>query len=153
GIAAHVLAVRDGCAPDQCSAFGWLRDPSRIKSNLAERAFDARVKTYSASWPAAGTRGVASTVPSPLPGAAAKGPDHLHLPSPSLDPAGEYHDCRTACCAAAAPRYDRRRRVRAANATATATAGGLASASAAERPSRPPGADAACSGPITRSIF
>jgi hypothetical protein len=86
GIAAHVLAVRDGCAPDQCSAFGWLRDPSRIKSNLAERAFDARVKTYSASWPAAGTRGVASTVPSPLPGAAAKVPNNLYFPSASSIP-------------------------------------------------------------------
>jgi hypothetical protein len=86
GIAAHVLAVRDGCTPDQCSAFVWLRDPGSIKVNLAERTFDARLKTYSASWPAAGTRGVASNVTSPPPGAAAKVPSNLYFPSASSIP-------------------------------------------------------------------
>src|SRR5262249_59825817 len=61
GIVAHVLAVRDGCAPDQCSAFAWLGDTSRIKVNLAERPFDARIRTYAADWSAAGARALAST--------------------------------------------------------------------------------------------
>ena len=81
GIVAHVLAVRDGCAPDQCSAFAWLRDTSRINVNLAERPFEARVKTYAASWPAVASRGVASTPPSPAPSAAAKVPNNLYFPS------------------------------------------------------------------------
>src|SRR6516225_1457014 len=81
GIAAHVLAVRDGCAPDQCSAFGWLRDTSRINVNLAERPFEARLKTYAANWLAGGSREVASTPPSPAPSAAAKVPNNLYFPS------------------------------------------------------------------------
>ena len=81
GIVAHVLATRDGCAPDQCSAFAWLGDTSRIKVNLAERPFDARIRTYAADWPAAGARALASTPPSPAPSAAAKAPNNLYFPS------------------------------------------------------------------------
>jgi hypothetical protein len=86
GIVAHVLAVRDGCTPDQCSAFVWLRDTSRINVNLVERPFDARVKTHSASWPTAGGRGVASNPPSPAPGVAARVPNNLYFPSASSIP-------------------------------------------------------------------
>jgi len=86
GVVAHVLAVRDGCAPDQCRAFAWLGDTSRIKVNLAERPFDARIKTYAASWPAAGGRALASTPPSPAPSAAAKVPNNLYFPSATSIP-------------------------------------------------------------------
>jgi hypothetical protein len=86
GVVAHVLAVRDGCAPDQCSAFAWLGDTSRIKVNLAERPFDARINTYAASWPAAGSRALASTPPSPAPSAAAKVPNNLYFPSATSIP-------------------------------------------------------------------
>src|SRR5215467_14330855 len=85
GIVAHVLAVRDGCVPDQCSAFAWLRDTSRINVNFAERPFEARVKTYAATWPAVGGRGVASTPPSPAPSAAAK-TNNLYFPSATSIP-------------------------------------------------------------------
>src|SRR5215471_3998456 len=100
GVVAHVLAVRDGCAPDQCSAFAWLGDTTRIKVNLAERPFDARINTYAASWPAAG--------------------------------------------AAAAPGYDRRRRVHAADA-ATPAANEVPGAPAVERRTRARCAGVACS--------
>ena len=86
GVVAHVLAVRDGCAPDQCSAFAWLGDTTRIKVNLAERPFDARINTYAASWPAAGGRALASTPPSPAPSAAAKVPNNLYFPSATSIP-------------------------------------------------------------------
>jgi hypothetical protein len=86
GVVAHVLAVRDGCAPDQCRAFAWLGDTSRIKVNLAERPFDARIKTYAASWPATGGRALASTPPSPAPSAAAKVPNNLFFPSATSIP-------------------------------------------------------------------
>src|SRR5262245_10089751 len=86
GIVAHVLAVRDGCAPDQCSAFAWLRDTSRINVNLAERPFDARINTYAANRPAAGGRALASTPPSPAPSAAAKAPNNLYFPSATSIP-------------------------------------------------------------------
>jgi hypothetical protein len=86
GVVAHVLAVRDGCAPDQCRAFAWLGDTSRIKVNLAERPFDARIKTYAAGWPAVGGRALASTPPSPAPTAAAKVPNNLYFPSATSIP-------------------------------------------------------------------
>lgn len=86
GIVAHVLAVRDGCTPGRCGAFTWLRDPTRINANLAERPFEARVKSYSASWPAAGGRAMVSSAPSPPPGAAAKVPNNLYFPSASSIP-------------------------------------------------------------------
>jgi hypothetical protein len=86
GVVAHVLAVRDGCAPDQCRAFAWLGETSRIKINLAERPFDARIKTYAASWPAAGGRALASTPASPAPNVAAKVPNNLYFPSATSIP-------------------------------------------------------------------
>jgi hypothetical protein len=86
GVVAHVLALRDGCAPDQCRAFAWLGDTSRIKVNLAERPFDARIKTYAASWPPAGGRALASTPPSPAPSVAAKVPNSLFFPSATSIP-------------------------------------------------------------------
>jgi hypothetical protein len=86
GIVAHVLAVRDGCTPERCSAFVWLGDTVRINVNLAERPFEARVKTHSASWPAAASRGVASNPPSPAPGVAAKVPSNLYFPSAASIP-------------------------------------------------------------------
>src|SRR6516225_2869496 len=86
GVVAHVLAVRDGCTPDQCRAFAWLGGTSRIKVNLAERPFDARIKTYAASWPAAGGRALASTPASPAPSAAAKVPNNLYFPSATSIP-------------------------------------------------------------------
>src|SRR5262252_8335931 len=86
GVVAHVLAVRDGCAPDQCSAFAWLGDSSRIKVNLAERPFDARINTYAASWPATAGRALASTPASPAPSAAARVPNNLYFPSATSIP-------------------------------------------------------------------
>ena len=86
GIVAHVLAARDGCTADQCSAFAWLEDTSRIKVHLAERPFDSRLKTYSASWPPPGSRAVATSVPSSTPGAAARVPNNLYFPSASSIP-------------------------------------------------------------------
>jgi hypothetical protein len=88
GIAAHVLALRDGCTADRCGAFALLQDTSRISANLVERPFDAQVKRYAAAWPAAGTKPVASNVPAPAPapGAATKLPGNLYFPSASSIP-------------------------------------------------------------------
>jgi hypothetical protein len=90
GIAAHVLALRDGCTADRCGAFALLQDTSRISANLVERRFDAQVKRYAAAWPAAGTKPVASNVPPAAPapalGAATKLPGNLYFPSASSIP-------------------------------------------------------------------
>lgn len=86
GIVAHVLAIRDGCTPDRCSAFAWLRDASQIKLNLAQQPFETRLKSLAASWPAAASGGVASRAPPPAPTAAAKPPNNLYFPSASSIP-------------------------------------------------------------------
>jgi hypothetical protein len=90
GIAAHVLALREGCTADRCGAFALLQDTSRISANLVERRFDAQVKRYAATWPAAGTKPVASNVPpatpAPAAGVATKLPGNLYFPSASSIP-------------------------------------------------------------------
>jgi hypothetical protein len=50
GIAAHVLAVRDGCTAEKCAAFALLQDVDTLKANLKVRAFDTYVARYAAGW-------------------------------------------------------------------------------------------------------
>ncbi|HZS63249.1 MAG TPA: hypothetical protein VFA53_01940 [Xanthobacteraceae bacterium] len=50
GIVAHVLAVRDGCTPQQCQAFALFRDANAVKANLQSQAYEARVSRYAAGW-------------------------------------------------------------------------------------------------------
>ena len=50
GIAAHVLAVRDGCTAERCAAFALLGDASAIKANLKAQVFDQYVSRYAADW-------------------------------------------------------------------------------------------------------
>lgn len=50
GIAAHVLAVRDGCTAEKCGAFAFLLDSATLKANLKVHAFDTYVARYAAAW-------------------------------------------------------------------------------------------------------
>jgi hypothetical protein len=50
GIAAHVLAVRDGCTAEKCAAFTMLHDATTLKANFKVRAFDGYVARYAAAW-------------------------------------------------------------------------------------------------------
>jgi hypothetical protein len=50
GIAAHVLAVREGCTSEKCAAFSMLDDAATLKANFKVRAFDAYVARYAAVW-------------------------------------------------------------------------------------------------------
>jgi hypothetical protein len=50
GIAAHVLAVRDGCTAERCAAFALLGDADVIKSNLKAQVFNQYVSRYAADW-------------------------------------------------------------------------------------------------------
>ncbi len=65
GIAAHVLAVRDGCNADRCAAFAGLNDANVIKSNLKAQIFDQYVSRYAANWdkPAGGTQTPVAVAP------------------------------------------------------------------------------------------
>jgi hypothetical protein len=118
GVAAHVLAERDGCAPDRCAAFALLKDPGGVRANLAERPFEALVKRYAAAWPAANGRPVASNSP-PVAAATSsaappKAPNNLYFPSSNSIPpvnimtsepaAPAPHDTTGASAAPAPPR-------------------------------------------------
>jgi hypothetical protein len=95
GIAAHVLAVRDGCTAERCDAFALLGDTNVIKSNLKAQVFDQYVSRYAASWNKnAATAPVADRLPGAmapvaiLPEAPAKAPvpDKYDLPSSASIP-------------------------------------------------------------------
>lgn len=79
GLAAHVLATRDGCTADACAAFALLRDTGALKANLRVHAFDAYVARYAAAWSKsdAKTEPVAEkqpAAPAPVPVASATAP-------------------------------------------------------------------------------
>jgi hypothetical protein len=95
GIAAHVLAVRDGCTAERCDTFALLGDTNVIKSNLKAQVFDQYVSRYAANWNKnAATAPVADRLPGAmapvaiLPEAPAKAPvpDKYDLPSSASIP-------------------------------------------------------------------
>jgi hypothetical protein len=67
GIAAHVLASRDGCTADRCAAFTMLRDSSALKANLRVRAYNEYVARHATAWnsgtPAAERQPPVATMP------------------------------------------------------------------------------------------
>ena len=50
GLAAHVLALRDGCTAERCAAFALLGDAEVVKANLKAQVFDQYVSRYAADW-------------------------------------------------------------------------------------------------------
>jgi len=78
GIAAHVLATRDGCTPEKCDAFGWVVDASALKANLRGQVFDQYVSRYAEKWN--------ETAPQPKAPAVSQGPAALP-PVASMAPA------------------------------------------------------------------
>ena len=81
-----MVARRRNVACSRC-----CRTPAESSANLAERVFDARLKTYAAAWPASGGRPVASNAPpaaAPQPMAATgpRVPNNLYFPSSSSIP-------------------------------------------------------------------
>ncbi|MBN9052098.1 MAG: hypothetical protein J0H78_21780 [Rhizobiales bacterium] len=77
GIAAHVLATRDGCNPDLCAAFALVGDASTLKSNLRSRVFAQYVERHRATWSAP-----EKTTPSEPAVSAAPGSDAMAAATP-----------------------------------------------------------------------
>lgn len=50
GIAAHVLAIRDGCTAENCAAFAWVEDASALKANLKAQVYNQYVSRYAETW-------------------------------------------------------------------------------------------------------
>jgi hypothetical protein len=86
GIAAHVLASRDGCTAERCAAFAWLLDAAAIKANMKAQAFDQYVSRHAAVWnaqPPAGVPAAVSAAPSaaePVRSAAVTAPEQVAHP-------------------------------------------------------------------------
>ncbi|HET9687867.1 MAG TPA: hypothetical protein VFP79_11895 [Pseudolabrys sp.] len=82
GLAAHVLAVRDGCTTERCAAFVMFRDTAALKANLKVSAFDNYVARYASTWskaePPADKQPQASTAPQ----ASVTGPGEQPAPHP-----------------------------------------------------------------------
>jgi hypothetical protein len=72
GIAAHVLAVRDGCTTERCPAFAMFQDTAALKANLKAQAFDTYVSRYATAWaksePGAADKPQVSAAPQPWAG-------------------------------------------------------------------------------------
>ena len=50
GLAAHVLAVREGCTAVQCPALAMFSDTTVLKANLKAQAFETYVARYAPQW-------------------------------------------------------------------------------------------------------
>ena len=50
GLAAHVLAVRDGCTVAQCPPLAMFADATVLKANLKAQAFETYVARYAPHW-------------------------------------------------------------------------------------------------------
>jgi hypothetical protein len=86
GVAAHVLAVRDGCTAERCAAFAQLRDTATLKANLSVHAFDSYVARYVAAWnkPESEKQTPVASAPAPLPApVASSGEPRSGQPVPS----------------------------------------------------------------------
>jgi hypothetical protein len=68
GIVAHVLATRDGCTAALCPALTFMRDSSRVTSNLTQGTYDQYVARYAAAWPAPGAPPAGGAPTAALPG-------------------------------------------------------------------------------------
>jgi hypothetical protein len=91
GIVAHVLAVRDGCTPDQCGLLALLHNADRVSDNLVVHRYEFLVTRHSAEWPATSTP-VAANAAAPAPSSvlappAKTTPNNLFFPSSASIPA------------------------------------------------------------------
>jgi len=50
GIAAHVLAEREGCTADRCDTFRLLRYTSQVSDNLSKHRYDSNVTRHATEW-------------------------------------------------------------------------------------------------------
>ncbi len=89
GIAAHVLATRDGCTAERCPTFALLRDAGVLKANLRVRAYSEYVARHASAWNSGSPAGdkpppVANAAPSGAPAVAdLPGPPSPANPVPS----------------------------------------------------------------------
>lgn len=50
GVAAYVLAARDGCTAERCATFALFADTGALKSNMKAQVFDQYVSRHASAW-------------------------------------------------------------------------------------------------------
>jgi hypothetical protein len=86
GFVAQVLATRYNCSADKCDMLGLFQDPTRLRENLKDRAFDAIVARNSAAWPARAARPATASAAPTATGGASPVPPGFNVPSSSSIP-------------------------------------------------------------------
>jgi len=81
GFVAHVMATEDKCTPDACARFRILRDPAKVKDNLAAKRMEGLVGKHAAAW-----REPEKPAPRPVAPAAVPAPEPT--PAPASTPPG-----------------------------------------------------------------
>lgn len=61
GLAAQVMADRDGCTPERCAAFALVSEAGALKANMKARVFEQYASRYAGGW------GRSAPVPEPVP--------------------------------------------------------------------------------------
>ena len=126
GFLAQMLAVREGCTTLKCDAVATLREPNRVRANLAERTFESLVARNVAAWSARARGGtpIAAAPAPPTPATGITFPSAASIPPVSImnsEPAGSPTASTNAGAAPApAPQTAPRRPLAAAPATAAA---------------------------------
>ena len=93
GLVAQVLTERDACQPAACYAFDFLQRREQIVANMNDRAYDARVTQFAASWnekPGTPTGAVLASQPGTVRAAEAYAGQY-RIPDRRLDPGGQHH--------------------------------------------------------------
>ena len=69
GFVAHVMATEDKCTPEACARFRILRDPAKVKDNLAAKRMEGLVGKHAAAWrePEKPAQPKPAVAPAPLP--------------------------------------------------------------------------------------
>ena len=84
GIAAYVLASRDGCTAERCASFVLFADTGALKSNMKAQVFDQYVSRHASAWNAP------APSPEPPPAAVSAAPQAAtpEVKSAAVEPAG-----------------------------------------------------------------
>jgi hypothetical protein len=56
GVVAHVLATTDNCTAESCARLALLKEPARVRENLAAKTFEGLIEKHSQDWAGAQKR-------------------------------------------------------------------------------------------------
>jgi hypothetical protein len=66
GLVSYVLATRDNCTAQQCDAFQFMSDLSKVQANLKDQTYQTYIGRYAGMWPVrtvGGSRSAAESTP------------------------------------------------------------------------------------------